>query len=57
MEIIINKPQTTEGKKELEKNLAKFQAILMIQKIKQLNYSDVTKKKLLNLILEKLKAN
>ena len=55
MEIFINYPQTLEGKKELEESLAKFHATLIVEKIKQLDYSDNIKNKLLNLILAGIK--
>ena len=55
MEIFINYPQTHEGKKELEESLAKFHATLIVEKIKQLDYSDNIKNKLLNLILADIK--
>ena len=43
------------GKKELEESLAKFHATLIVEKIKQLDYSDNIKNKLLNLILADIK--
>ncbi len=42
----------TLDKKELESRVANFHATLLIEKIKQLNIADVSKKKILELILK-----
>lgn len=49
MKIFVNLPENNE---ELENRLADFHATLLIQKIKQLNINDISKNKLLKLILE-----
>lgn len=49
-----NLPQTQEEKKELAKRVAEFHATLMLEKIKKLNISDVSKEKILNLVLDYL---
>lgn len=54
MKIIVNLPELEKDKLELENRVAKFHATLLIEKINQLNISDVLKKKLLNLVLEHL---
>lgn len=55
MKIIINFPELEEDKKELENRVAHFHATLLIEKIKQLNINDVSRKKLLDLILKDAK--
>lgn len=55
MKVFVNLPELEEDKKELENRVADFHATLLIQKIKQLNISDVSKKELLNSVLEHLK--
>lgn len=55
MKVIVNLPELEEDKKELENRVADFHATLLIEKIKQLNINDVSKKKLLDLILKDLK--
>lgn len=52
MQIFVNLPEYNE---ELENRLADFHATLLIQKIKQLNINDISKNKLLQLILAELK--
>ena len=54
MKVFVNLPELEEDKKELENRVADFHATLLIQKIKQLNISDVSKKELLNSVLEHL---
>ncbi len=55
MKVFVNFPELEEDKKELENRVAQFHATLLIEKIKQLNINDTSKKKLLNLILKNLK--
>lgn len=55
MKVFVNLPELEEDKKELKNRVADFHATLLIQKIKQLNISDVSKKELLNSVLEHLK--
>lgn len=55
MKVIVNLPELEEDKKELENRVADFHATLLIEKIKQLNISDASKKELLNSVLEHLK--
>ena len=56
MKIFVNLPELEEDKGELENRVASFHATLLIEKIKQLNISDASKKKLLDLILQDLKS-
>ena len=55
MKVIVNLPELEEDKKELENRVADFHATLLIEKIKQLNIKDASKRELLNSILEHLK--
>ena len=55
MKVFVNFPDLEEDKKELENRVANFHATLLIEKIKQLNISDASKKELLNSVLEHLK--
>ncbi len=55
MKVFVNLPELEEDKEKLENRVADFHATLLIEKIKQLNISDVSKKKLLNSVLEHLK--
>ena len=55
MKVIVNLPELEEDKLELENRVADFHATLLIEKINQLNISDVSKKELLNSVLEHLK--
>lgn len=55
MKVIVNLPELEEDKLELENRVANFHATLLIEKINQLNISDVSKKELLNSVLEHLK--
>ena len=50
MKVIVNLPEIDDDKIELENRVADFHATLMIEKIKHLNISDVSKKELLNSI-------
>lgn len=52
MKIIVNLPITEEGKKLLGSKVAEFRAFLLLEKIKSLNASDASKKKILNGILD-----
>lgn len=51
----MNLPELEEDKIELQNRVAEFHAILLVEKIKQLNISDVNKKKVLKEILKNLK--
>ena len=55
MKAIVNYPDLEDDKKELKNRVAIFHATLLIEKIKQLNINDISKQKLLNLVLDKLK--
>lgn len=55
MKVFVNLPELEEDKLELENRVADFHATLLIEKIKQLNISDASKKELLNSVLEHLK--
>lgn len=55
MKVFVNLPEIEEDKEELENRVANFHATLLIEKIKQLNISDASKKELLNSVLEHLK--
>ena len=55
MKVFVNLPELEEDKEELENRVANFHATLLMEKIKQLNISDVSKKNLLNSVLEHLK--
>ena len=47
MKVIVNLPKLQEDKKELENRVADFHATLLIEKIKQLNINDLSKRELL----------
>lgn len=55
MKVFVNLPELEEDKIELQNRVAEFHAILLVEKIKQLNISDVNKKKVLKEILKNLK--
>lgn len=55
MKVFVNLPELEEDKLELENRVANFHATLLIEKIKQLNISDNSKKYIFNSILEHLK--
>ena len=55
MKVIVNLPELEEDKKELENRVANFHATLLIEKIRQLNINDASKKKILDLILKDVK--
>lgn len=55
MKVFVNLPEIEEDKEELENRVANFHATLLIKKIKGLNISDTTKKKILDLILKDVK--
>lgn len=55
MKVIVNFPKLEEDKEKLENRVANFHATLVIEKIKLLEISDVSKKKLLDLILKYVK--
>ena len=54
MKVFVNFPQTEDDKIEFENRVADFHATLLFESIKKLNINDVSKKNLLNLILEHL---
>ncbi len=56
MKVFVNLPELEEDKEELENRVANFHATLLIEKIRGLNINDVSKKKLLGLILQNLKS-
>lgn len=55
LKVIVNFPERKEDKEELKNRVAYFHATLLIERIKQLNISDNSKKKLLDLILKDIK--
>ena len=55
MRVFVNLSELEEDKEELENRVANFHATLLIEKIRQLNISDVSKKKILDLILKDVK--
>ncbi len=55
MKVFVNLPELEEDKEELENRVANFHATLLIEKIKQQEISDVSKKKLIDLILKDIK--
>lgn len=52
MKVFVNLPELEEDKEELENRVANFHATLLIEKIRGLHINDVSKKKLLDLILK-----
>ncbi len=57
MKVFVNLPELEEDKKELENRVANFHATLLIEKIRGLPISNVSKKKILGLILKGIKEN
>ena len=57
MKVFINLPELEEDKEELENRVANFRATLLIEKIRELNIRDSSKKKLLDLILKDMDKN
>jgi len=55
MKLIVNYPELESDKEEFISRVAKFHAILLIEKIKQLHVNDKNKEKILNLVFENLK--
>lgn len=55
MKVFVNLPELEEDKEELKNRVANFHATLLIEKIRQLNINDASKKKILNLILKDVK--
>lgn len=55
MKVIVNFPKESDALNELEDRIAKFNAILVVEKIKQLNLIDEDKDRILKLVLEDLK--
>lgn len=55
MKVFVNLPELEEDKEELENRVANFHATLLIEKIRGLNISDISKKKILDLILKDIK--
>jgi len=54
MKVFVNLPELEEDKKELENRVANFHATLLIERIRGLKINDISKKKLLDLILKEL---
>ena len=52
MKVFVNLPELEEDKEELENRVANFHATLLIEKIRELNIRDSSKKKILDLILK-----
>ena len=57
MKVFVNLPELEEDKEELENRVANFHATLLIEKIRELNIRDSSKKKLLDLILKDMDKN
>ena len=55
MKVFVNLPELEEDKEELENRVANFRATLLIEKIRELNINDTSKKKILDLILKDVK--
>ncbi|MEE0699064.1 MAG: hypothetical protein U0M66_00440 [Bacilli bacterium] len=55
MKAFVNYPVTDNLKKELSKKVSLFHALLVIEAIKRLDYTNEVKSKILNLILKELK--
>lgn len=55
MKTFVNYPTSGNSKKELEKKISLFHSSLIIETIKQLNYTNEIKNKILNLILNEIK--
>ena len=54
MELIVNYPKTEAGIREFNQAVAKFHAILLLDMIDNLNIDNVSKKKVLDGVLETL---
>lgn len=52
MKIFVNYPETDEGKKMFQDNLAMFKAKLMLKSIDNLKISDIAKEEIINKVLE-----
>ena len=50
MKVIVNYPEFDDDKIELENRVANFHATLLVEKIKHLNITDVSKQKILTSI-------
>lgn len=57
MKVFVNLPESEADKEELENRVANFHATLLLEKIKQLNVNDTSKKKILDLILKHVEKN
>lgn len=55
MKVFVNLPELEEDKEELENRVANFHATLLIEKVRELNINDTSKKKILDLILKDVK--
>lgn len=55
MKVLVNYSSEAKNELDFENRVSNFHAILIVQKIKNLNIDDNSKKQLLNSILEKLK--
>lgn len=55
MKVFVNLPELEEDKEELENRVANFRATLLIEKIRELNINDTSKKKILDFILKDVK--
>lgn len=54
MKITVNYPTTDELKAELENKVALFNATLVVEAIKRLNYDNKSKRKIVNALLKEL---
>ena len=55
MKVIVNFPTTEELKDELNNRIALFNATLVVEAVKKLDYDNNSKKKVVNAILQELK--
>ena len=55
MQVILNFPNTQEGKQELKSRMAEFQAHLIVEGIRSLHIDDTSKRGVLSDVLETLK--
>ena len=57
MEVYVNFPNDKEGMIELNKSIAKFRAILVMESIEKLNLDNYSKKKIIKELLEKARID
>jgi len=55
MNVFVNLPEDEEGRKEFQKAANIFQATIIVETIKSMDINDMSKKKVLNGVIEKAK--